>query len=347
MSGTESQPTATGGTPPQQIVAVLGAGSWGTALAHHLARAGHQVTLWGRDAAALRAIEETHRNPRYFGEIELCDAIKVRSDLAAALTDASMVVFAVPSSAMPQVARDAAGVLTGHPVLVSTAKGLEAETNRRLSLVLGSVLPAASGIAVLSGPSFAKEVVKRVPTAVTIAAEDEPTLEAAARAFHFDNLRIYRSTDVIGVELGGVVKNVIALAVGLLDGADVGANARAGLITRGLAEMQRLIVGYGGQPMTVVGLSGLGDLLLTATGDLSRNRQVGLRLGRGDKLEDVLRELGQVAEAVGTTTKVQQLAREAGISTPIIDEVARVLSGEHTVSAAIAALFKRAPAREF
>jgi len=320
---------------------VLGAGSWGTALAHHLANGPAQVVLWGRDKTVLRSIAEGNKNPHYFPDIPLSPKIKVSEDLTDALDSASLVVFAVPSAATREIAKLVSPALPNEAIIVSTAKGLEQATSSTMISVLAEELPAHQKLSVLAGPSFALEVVQGLPTAVTIAAQESSVAESAAEFFHHSAFRIYTSTDVIGVELGGIIKNVIALAAGIVDGVGMGNNARAALITRGIAEMQRLVVAFGGNRRTVAGLSGLGDLLLTATGDLSRNRQVGLRLGKGESLEQIVNSLGQVAEAVKTAPKLYNLAKNKQVSVPIIEQVNAILEEKVSIEEALSILLAR------
>lgn len=327
-------------------VAVLGAGSWGTALAQHLDRVGHEVTIWGRDKEVLDSIAKSHRNPHYFPDLPLSEKIRAEPDLAKAVAGKSLIVFAVPSDAMHEVAKAAKSNIQKGAVLCSTAKGLEDGTLKPMSDVLTAEFGPDAKVCVLSGPSFAKEVLVGLPTAVTMAAKNLDIAAEGAAYFHIDHFRVYTTDDVIGVEFGGVVKNVIALAIGLVEGMGMGANARAALLTRGLLEMQRLTLALGGQPVTITGLSGLGDLFLTATGDLSRNRQVGLRLGRGEKLADILESLGQVAESVKATPKVAAIAKRFNVKTPIIEEVDKILTGESKVEDSVRRLLARAPATE-
>lgn len=327
-------------------VAVLGSGSWGTALAHHLRGNGHQVTLWGRDAETLDSISSSHENHRYFPGIKLAAGIETTSEIGTAVSDRELIVFSVPSSTLRGVALSACPAIPPSAVLVSTAKGLEDGTMKSMTDVLSECCGDPARVTVLSGPSFAREVIQGLPTAVTIAGHDAAAVNLAAHAFHNDSFRVYTSSDVVGVEFGGVVKNVIALAVGVLDGMGAGLNSRAALITRGLAEMQRLTVALGGDPRTTVGLSGLGDLLLTSTGDLSRNRQVGLRLGKGETLQAVLGSMDQVAEAVTATAKVYVLARKFNVRTPIIDEVNAILEGTSQASDSARRLLSRVPSPE-
>lgn len=326
-------------------VVVLGSGSWGTAQAHHLRRAGLEVTLWGRDPRALEAVQAGF-HPRFFGEFRLAAGIRGEPDLERAVAGKNAVVVALPSTAVRPVARAAREAIPQEALVVSTTKGLELQTLLRMSEVLAEEWGRLERISVLSGPSFALEVLRGLPTAVTAAAPTLPAAQRASRLYHHGAMRIYTSTDMVGVELGGVLKNVIALAAGVTDGFGMGQNARAALLTRGLAEIRRLVVALGGQAATVTGLSGLGDLLLTATGDLSRNRQVGLRLGRGEDLEQILADLGQVAEGVLTARSGLELARRHEIEVPLIEETHRILQGEHSVAEAVRNLLARAPKAE-
>ncbi|MCB0346464.1 MAG: NAD(P)-dependent glycerol-3-phosphate dehydrogenase [Bdellovibrionales bacterium] len=322
-------------------VAVLGAGSWGTALGNHLRRAGHEVVLWGQELDVLRAISERSENPKYFPGQKLASGLETGSELSEVVKGADAVVISVPSSAVRSVAEKLKTVLDGSPLIVSTAKGLEDDSLKTMSVVLTEALGSDDKIAVLTGPSFALEVMQGLPTAVTVSSHNEQTREEVAKLFHHGNFRVYTLADVVGAELGGVFKNVIAIAAGVGDTANMGLNGRAALITRGLAEMERLVVALGGESSTVAGLSGLGDLFLTATGDLSRNRRVGMGLGRGEKLEEILDGLGQVAEGVMTTPKILALARQNNVSVPITEEIDRLLRGESNVKESLAALLSR------
>lgn len=331
-------------------VCVLGSGSWGTAQACHLAKCGHDVTVWGRDAAVLNDLANGC-NKRYFPELDLGLSdrglrLTTCTSIAQAVANAQYTVFAVPSSAVRSTAAALKEVLPHQTIVISTAKGLEKGTLLRMSEVLSEELGRLERIAVLSGPSFAAELLQGLPTALTVAAANPKTAEEVGLLYHFDNLRAYSSTDLVGVELGGVLKNVIALAAGITDGCKMGSNARAALLTRGLSELQRLILACGGRASTVTGLSCLGDLLLTATGDLSRNRQVGLRLGRGEKLKDILDSLGQVAEGVNSAAGCLELARKYKQETPIIEETQKVIEGSHSLKQAVENLLSRSPKRE-
>lgn len=321
---------------------VLGAGSWGTALAHHLARSGKAPVLWGRNAEVLNAIRETRKNPRYLNDLELSSSIVPEASLEKALADAENVIFAVASVGTRELARTAKAHIRNDALVVSTAKGLEEGTHRRMSAVLGEELGEPARVTVLSGPTFAREVARGLPTAVAAAGGSSEWTQRAANLFHSESLRVYRSTDVVGVELGGCVKNVIAVAAGIVEGLGLGLNAQAAIITRGLAEMMRLIEKAGGRPNTVMGLSGLGDLLLTATGDLSRNRKVGVALGKGATLEHALADLGEVAEGVKAAKQVLSLAGEWSIEMPIALEVSRIIAGDVTPQQAVRNLLSRA-----
>ena len=255
-------------------------------------------------------------------------------------------MFAVPSSAVREVAAKLKGQISDTAKLVSAVKGLERESYKPMSEVIADELENSARVSVMAGPMFAVEILRELPTAVTVASKKEERAEEAGRVFHHKNFRVYTSSDIIGVEYGGVFKNVMAIAAGMVDGLEMGYNARAALITRGLAEMKRLVGALGGKSETVSGLSGLGDLLLTATSDLSRNRRVGKALGRGETLEDILENLGQVAEGVKSAEITLALAERYKLEAPITQEVARVLRGECSAKDAAMALISRAPRSE-
>jgi glycerol-3-phosphate dehydrogenase (NAD(P)+) len=304
-------------------VTVLGAGSWGTALAVHLARVGHDVRLWARDAGLAATLSAARENAVYLPGVPFPPSVTPSGDLAEACTGSEMLVFVCPSSGVRPLAERLRSVLGHEPVVVSAAKGVEDETHFTMSAILEDVLGQDHGarVAVLSGPSFAREVGQGVPTAVTAAARDLAVAEAVQRVFAGQTFRVYTSTDVVGVEIGGAVKNVIALAAGVSDGLGFGNNSRAALITRGLAEITRLAVQMGADRQTLAGLSGLGDLVLTCTGDLSRNRTVGLRLGRGERLRDIVASMKEVAEGVHNTRSVRALAQSIGVEMPITEQM--------------------------
>jgi glycerol-3-phosphate dehydrogenase (NAD(P)+) len=311
-------------------VGVLGAGSFGSCLAILCAERGHDVTLWARDPALADALARDRRNPRYLKEIELPEAIRPTSDLAEALADREMVIVSIPSHSVRSVMTSAAAVVPPDAIVVSTVKGIELETGKTMEEVLTEVLPAAHHprVAVLSGPSFAHEVARRKPTVVTVACRQDAYAIAVQSHLSCPWFRCYSDTDVLGVEIGGALKNVVAIAVGVCDGLELGHNARAATMTRGLAEITRLGVRMGANPLTFLGLAGMGDLVLTCTGDLSRNRRVGLALGRGRTLDDILTELGEVAEGVRTTHAACQLAERVGVELPIAEGVRLLLAGK-------------------
>jgi glycerol-3-phosphate dehydrogenase (NAD(P)+) len=306
---------------------VLGAGSWGTALASVLASKGYPVTLWGRDPAVLESVARKHENPRYLPGVPLPPSLGATSSLGKALEGAELVVFGVPSSAMRQTGIEAKHHLHAGTTLVSAAKGIEADTLMTMAEVLEDVLPVSMHpyLTYLGGPSFAREVVRQMPTAVTIAGRWERVTKAAQDAFHTRWFRPYTSNDVPGNEFGGVVKNVIAIASGMSDGLGFGANARAALITRGLSEITRLAVRKGANPMTLAGLSGVGDLVLTCSSEMSRNRTVGFGLGKGKTLAEIQAELGQVAEGVLAAKTVREMAHRVHVEMPITEVIYRVL----------------------
>ncbi len=320
-------------------IAVLGAGAWGTALAIRLAGRS-PVRLWTRSPDHARAMAEARENHRYLPGFELPAGLESTSDLAAAARDAALLIAGVPSNGFRSLLLSLREADIRQP-LVWLCKGLETGSRRLPHEVLAETWPDHPPAAVLSGPSFAKEVAQGLPAALTVASPDAELARAVARQLHDPKLRLYASTDVVGVELGGAVKNVIAIAAGIADGLGFGLNARAALVTRGLAELTRLGLKLGGRPETFMGLSGMGDLILTCTGDLSRNRQLGLRLAAGESLEGALRELGHVAEGATTAIEVAALAREMGVEMPITEAVDQILRQEMPPREAVAALLAR------
>jgi glycerol-3-phosphate dehydrogenase (NAD(P)+) len=330
-------------------VAILGAGAWGTALAVHLAqtRSAPSIRLWARDAGQARALRSTRENARYLPGVALDSAVTVSADLGEILAGASLLLVATPIGALMEVAaaaRPAAGI-----PLFWVGKGFVATHDAPgVALAHRVVAPVwAAPVGVISGPSFAEEVARGLPTAVTVAATDAPAGEEVARRLRGETLRAYVSDDLTGVEVGGAVKNVLAIAAGASDGLGFGHNARAALITRGLAETGRLSAALGGKRETLMGLAGLGDLVLTCTGDLSRNRRVGLALARGQPLSAILSELGHVAEGVGAARDVRVLCGTFGIDMPICDAVYRVLYENLPPRRAVEALLAREPGPEF
>jgi len=309
-------------------VGVLGAGSFGTCLAS-LAAQTHDVTLWARDPEIAGAINRERRNPRYLSDLRLPAGVRATCDLEEAVADHELVICAVPSHGVRGVMGRAAAHFSDQAILVSTVKGIESETWLRMDQVLEEVLAPVHHprLVFLSGPSFAREVADGKPTAVTLACREEAYAISVQESLSTASFRCYSATDVIGVELGGALKNVIAIAVGIGDGMETGQNARAGVMTRGLREITRLGVAMGADPMTFLGLAGMGDLVLTCTGDLSRNRSVGIQLGRGRKLAEIVAGMSEVAEGVRTTAAAISLARRHGVEMPISEAVHAVLEG--------------------
>jgi glycerol-3-phosphate dehydrogenase (NAD(P)+) len=308
-------------------VAVIGGGAWGTALADLLARKGasRAVTLWAREPDVVGSVTRDHVNHMFLPGAKLASALAAEGDLAAAVRGADVVVSAAPSHAVRDVMTRASRAIERRALVVSVSKGLEPEELTTLSCVLTEVLPEGTRIAALSGPSFAQEVYARQPTAVVAAAREHSVAQEVQHVFSTGYFRVYSSTDVIGVELGGALKNVIALAAGILEGLGMGHNARAALVTRGLAEITRLGVALGAEPATFAGLAGMGDLILTATGPQSRNHSLGVELGRGKRLEEALSGRTSVAEGVTTARSAVALGERHGVELPIAREVAAVL----------------------
>jgi glycerol-3-phosphate dehydrogenase (NAD(P)+) len=324
-----------------ETIAILGAGSWGTALAVHLARVGHDVRLWARDPELVHQMLEARVNPRYLADIRLPDRVMPVARYQDALERAKVVVFAVPSHGLRAVARTVLPAVPGDAVLVSAVKGLETDSFQRMSLVLEEEGGSRRPVVVLSGPSFASEVARALPTAVLSASHAPDAAAYVQDRFRGPAFRIYASDDVAGVEIGGAAKNVIAIAAGVVEGLGLGHNSMAALITRGLAEISRLADAEGGRRETVAGLSGLGDLVLTSTGNLSRNRYVGLELGRGRTLEEILGGMRMIAEGVRTTGAALALGARHGIELPITAEMAAVLEGRRSPAEAVDILMGR------
>lgn len=318
-------------------IAVLGAGAWGTALAAALA-ARHEVTLWAREAAQAEAIARASANERYLPGIALPGALAVSADWP---RRAHLLVVATPVAGLREVLPRCAGT-----PLLWLCKGFEARTGLLPHQVVAEVLGARAACGALSGPSFAQEVARGLPCALTLASKNAAFARSAAQVLHGGRLRVYHSIDLAGVEVGGAVKNVMAIAVGIADGLGLGQNARAALITRGLAEITRLGVALGGKAETFMGLAGAGDLILTATGDLSRNRRVGLALARGEPLAAILGALGHVAEGVYSARETLRLAARHGVDMPITQAVVAVLAGRLTPAQAVERLLARDPKAE-
>jgi glycerol-3-phosphate dehydrogenase (NAD(P)+) len=321
--------------------AVLGAGSWGTAIAAHLGSIGHDVTLWGRDPDLIDAIRTTRVNPTYLPGVALPALIHPTTDLATALEGVRHVIVAVPSHGLRAVVRQAAPYLTPGAVMVSATKGLETGTLASMSRVILDETSGRHPVVVLSGPSFAAEVARRLPTALVAASIDAGAVQSVQARFRGPTFRLYGSDDVVGVEIGGALKNIIAIAAGVVESLGLGHNARSALITRGLAEISRVACALGGRRETLAGLSGLGDLVLTCTGSLSRNRHVGLELGRGRSLDEILSGMRMVAEGVRTTEAALLLGEQHGVELPIAGQIADVLAGRRTPQAAVEELMLR------
>jgi glycerol-3-phosphate dehydrogenase (NAD(P)+) len=326
-------------------VAVVGAGSWGTALATHLGQLGRQVSLWGRDPALTADLRARGENVRYLPGVRLPPALRVTSDGPEALAGAGAVIVAVPSHFVEATLRRLAPWVPAGAALVSATKGIEAERGRRMSEVLEAVLPARP-VAVLSGPSFAHEVARGLPTALVVASKQPELATAIQQWLAAPTLRLYTNRDVIGVEVGGALKNVMAIGTGLSDGLGLGDNARAALITRGLAEVARLGVALGARASTFLGLAGIGDLVLTCTGQRSRNRSLGLRVAGGQSLDAAEAATPMVAEGVRTARAALGLAGAAGVAMPICSEVAAVLFDGKPVAEALRSLLAREPRPE-
>jgi len=324
-------------------IAVIGAGSWGTALANLLAKKGLEVILWAYERDLVERLQSSRVNDLYLAEVKLDGRMQFTADLAAAVSGRQAVVLVSPSQVMRRVVEQLRHHLESDCLLVSAAKGIENDTLLLMSEVLEEVLGAtvASRCAYLSGPSFAREVAAELPTAVAVAAADGEVARTTQELFHTDYFRIYTNPDVVGTELGGALKNVIALAAGVSDGLGFGHNARAALITRGLVEIARVGAAMGAQAETFAGLAGMGDLVLTCTGDLSRNRTVGMELGRGRRLGEILGGMRMVAEGVKTSLSAYQLAQKLGVAMPITEQMYRILYADKPPRQAVSELMMR------
>lgn len=310
---------------PQVPTAVLGAGAWGTALAALLAGNGQPVRLWGRNAAHLQEMAASGINSRYLPEISLPESLKYERDFEAAIRSSHDLLVVVPSHAFRQTLEAARQYVSPETRLIWASKGFEPETGRLLHQIVEDVFGTTQPNAVITGPTFALEVAKGMPTALTVASSDQSFAAEIAARLHSDTFRAYTSTDVIGAEVGGAVKNILAIAAGISDGLGFGANARAALITRGLSEVMRLGEALGGHKESLMGLAGLGDLVLTCTDDQSRNRRFGLALGRGGSIEAARASIKQVVEGIDATREARHLAASLGIDMPITEQVYQVL----------------------
>ena len=324
-----------------QRVAVIGAGGWGTALAIHLAQIGHVVQLWARDAALATEMRERRANAVYLPDVNFPDSLQPTESLSHALSGARLIVFAVPSHGLRHVVHQAAQHIDASGLVISAVKGLEEHTLLRMSEVIGTELPRVREQAVLSGPSFAAELARGLPTAVVVASATSNAVEHVQAEFRSSALRLYGSNDVVGVEIGGALKNIIAIAEGVVEGLGLGHNALAALLTRGLAEITRLAVAAGAQRETLAGLAGLGDLVLTCTGRLSRNRHVGIELAHGRSLHEILTSTKMVAEGVRTTRAALALGAQHRVELPIAAQMAEVLEGRRDPKNAVCELMGR------
>ena len=327
---------------------VIGLGAFGTALANTLASRCDEVRAWARESKVVDFINGPRENKTYLPGIAVSPRVRATLSLEEALGGAELVVFATPSHATRDIVRNALPFLHQHVPLLTVAKGIENETLMTMTQLLEDCLPEAfhPSIAILSGPSFAKEMAAGMPTVVTIAAHHEKVAQRIQGALQTETFRTYTSVDVIGVEMGGALKNVIAIAAGISDGLGFGLNARSAVITRGLAEISRIAVAMGANPLTLMGLAGLGDLVLTCTGDLSRNRRVGIELGKGRSLEQILADMTQVAEGVKTARSARDLSRKVGVELPICDQVHAIMYEGKSPRRALVELMTRAPKRE-
>lgn len=327
----------------REKIGVIGAGSWGTTLANLLAKKGHEVTLWAYEPELVEEMERTGVNGLFLPGITLDPRLRYTNDLAEAARGKGMVLCVAPSQVVRRVIAQLLPSLAADAVIISASKGIELDTLLTVSQVYEELLPPElyRNFAVISGPSFAREVAMEMPTAVVAAAADEQVARRVQQAFSTPYFRLYTNRDVVGVELGGAIKNVIAIAAGISDGLGFGCNTRAALITRGLAEMSRLGRAMGAETATFAGLAGMGDLVLTCTGDLSRNRTVGMQLGKGRRLADILGEMRMVAEGVKTTESAYALARRLGIDMPITAKVYEVLHEDKPARSAVIELMSR------
>ena len=330
-------------------IGVLGGGGWGTALARLLDSNGHRVCMWTRQAHNARELNDKRQNTKYLPDIPLPEPLKFSSDLHESVENSDVVVIAVPSNAVRELAANLIDVMRTSPLIVITSKGLEQGSLKTMSTVLPEILPNrfAGKISVLSGPSFAIEVASNLPTAVTVAAHDPIVAKTIQNAFSTSTFRVYTSTDIVGVEIGSAVKNVIALAVGVSDGLGNGYNARAALITRGIAEMTRLATRMGADPQTLSGLAGIGDLVLTCTSDLSRNKTVGRRIGKGERLQQIQSEMASTTEGVLNCGAIRNLAISLDVDMPIVNQTYELLFDGKNPAKAVVELLSRKTKPEF
>jgi glycerol-3-phosphate dehydrogenase (NAD(P)+) len=327
----------------RERVGVIGGGSWGTALARLLAEKGYRVSLWVHSEPRCREIAEKRENVTYLPGIPVPSNVEPSTKVEEVVAGKAVILCVVPSHVVRSVMERAGAAIENEPLVVSASKGIEDETSKTMIGVLEEVLPtqARARLCVLSGPSFAREVARGMPTAVTAASRNAEAAATCQATFTTPFFRIYTSSDVVGVELGGAVKNVIAIAAGVSDGLGLGHNGRAALITRGVAEVARLGIRLGADPRTLSGLAGLGDLVLTCTGDLSRNRTLGLRIGKGEKVDEILRDMKMVAEGVRNASSVRRLARTLAVEMPITEQMYLLLHEGKPARQVVADLMKR------
>lgn len=330
-------------TTEAEKVAVIGGGSWGTALASRLAANGHDTLLWAYEAELVSEINSNHTNSLYLPAIKLNESLVCTGNLLEAVRDRGIVLLVTPVQVMRSVLRQLAPVLPQNSIIANASKGIELETLLTVSSICSELLgdDMLSRYVALSGPTFAREVAQELPSLIVAASCDENSAKRVQAAFSCQALRVYTNNDVTGVELGGAVKNVIAIAAGICDGLGFGHNARAALITRGLAEMNRLGLAMGAQPATFAGLAGMGDLVLTCTGDLSRNRTVGFKLGQGQRLAEILAEMRMVAEGVKSAESVYHLSRRLGVEMPIVEKTFQILHEDKPARQAVTELMAR------
>ncbi len=327
-------------------IAVLGAGSWGTALAIHLADAKHDVLLWGNEAEHIQLISEQRCNQQFLPDVSFPDSLQLTDSLEQALASPAWILIAIPSHAYRSFLQENAHLFTENVGIAWASKGLEVGTGKLIHQVIAEELPHCKKLAVMSGPTFAGEVARHLPTAITVASKSESFSQQITDDLHSGRFRVYLSSDLIGVELGGSFKNVLAIAAGAVDGLGFGANTRAALITRGLAEMMRLGEVMGGQRETFMGLAGVGDLILTCTDNQSRNRRTGLLLAQGKTQEQVRKEIGQEIEGIKTAKEVVKLARQYNVEVPISEQVYRVLYENCPIEEAVRTLLSRKSTQE-
>jgi glycerol-3-phosphate dehydrogenase (NAD(P)+) len=322
-------------------IGIIGAGGWGIALAKLLADKGEQVTLWCHRAESFRELQENRESRTYLAGIVLPSSIEFTRSIEAVVIDKSLIICAVPSHTVREVMTSAAAYLSAETIVVCGTKGLEEESLKTMGEVLAEALGEPQQHVFLSGPTFALEVARGLPAAVTVAARDEDIARNVQETLSTQNFRVYSSTDIVGVQMGGVIKNIIAIAAGISDGLNLGHNARAALITRGLAEMTRLAIRMGADPMTLAGLPGLGDLVLTCAGDLSRNRKVGIQIAQGKSLREIIEGTRMVAEGIRNTRSVYMLARSLGTEMPIVEQMYKVIHESKKPAEAVRDLMQR------